>query len=345
MINLKDYQYHKYPTEDELFEQVSDYEIFRYYVGDFVIGKAISSPLRDDTRPSFGIFQSSKSGKLLFKDFGLDETGGAVRFVQLLYDLTWKEAMDLIMIDFGLSRNTVAPRLHNKPKPKRYSREEMLVKSKQTLGYKTRAWNGWDKHYWRDKYGISKKLLEEYDVSPLEYIFFGDNIIKADRLAYVYKEYKDGEHRFKIYQPESKNIKWLNNYVKGTLAGYRQLPETGDLLFIASSLKDGLVLKSLGYDFIAPQTEGYSFKPSVMDELKSRFKQIVVLYDSDDAGISAAHKLKKEFGLEIMFPDDFIKDISDYRAIKGKESTVNFIKDELRKLKDKRANPESGYSL
>jgi len=337
MINLKDIDNGPLPSDEDLFQYISDYDIFKYYIGDDLpIGRVMKSPLREDNYPSFSIFRSSKPGSpLLFKDFGTGLSGGAVRFVQLLYDIGYREAIDTIIIDFRLTSKL--PTSH-KREPKRAiprihkTYEIPSFEKKNHIDVNIRQWTLDDKHFWYDRYGISKELLKQYNVYPISYIYLNDKVFKAEKLAYVYIENKDEIKRYKIYQPKSKWMKWVNNFVKGTISGFSQLPETGDLLFIASSLKDGLVLKSLGYEFIAPQTEGYIFNPKVMNDLKQRFKKIVIFYDADNAGITATHKMRDIYGLDYIFTDEFIKDISDYREIKGEENTIKLIENELCKL-------------
>ncbi len=336
-INLNDRR--EFLTSDSLLKYVSDYDIFRYYIGhDFIIGRAFKSPLREDTSPSFSIFISSRAGNpLLFKDFGTGETGGAVKFVQLLHNIDYNEALERIVFDFRLTdkfRITKTFESNNKV-PKRHSKEDVIRKINVVdIKISSRNWNLYDKEYWYDKYNIKKSTLDLYEVKPLKYIFINDKVFKADRLAYAYIERKDDETRYKIYQPYSKFMKWINNFVPNTLSGYRQLPEIGDLLFITSSLKDGLVLRELGYNFIAPQSEGYVFKESLIDEMRDRFKKVVIFYDADTAGITSTHKLAEKFNLKYIFVDEFIKDVSDYIEIKGKEKTKKFIENELQKPTD-----------
>ena len=57
-------------TLDYILSRVSEYDIYARYLGQFKVGFIYNSPFRKDKNPSFGIFLSKRSGKLLFKDHG-----------------------------------------------------------------------------------------------------------------------------------------------------------------------------------------------------------------------------------------------------------------------------------
>jgi len=71
MIDLNEKKYlTNQITKEDILKQYTEYEIFKYYVGDFEVGQNIRSPLRkDDSCPSFNIFYSKRYNCLLFKDF------------------------------------------------------------------------------------------------------------------------------------------------------------------------------------------------------------------------------------------------------------------------------------
>ena len=71
-----------------IFSKVTDYDIYAKYLGQFKVGYIYNSPFRVDKNPSFGIFKSKKSGKLLFKDHGSGECGDVIKFVELYTGIT-----------------------------------------------------------------------------------------------------------------------------------------------------------------------------------------------------------------------------------------------------------------
>ena len=68
-------------TLDYILSRVSEYDIYARYLGQFKVGFIYNSPFRKDKNPSFGIFLSKRSGKLLFKDHGSGICGDIIKFV------------------------------------------------------------------------------------------------------------------------------------------------------------------------------------------------------------------------------------------------------------------------
>lgn len=72
-----------------------------------------------------------------------------------------------------------------------------------------------------------------------------------------------------------------------------------------------MVLHKMGFSAIAPQSEN----PHIYDieNFKTRFRKIVVFYDTDDPGLAAARHLSESLGCPyIVIPSRFhAKDISD----------------------------------
>jgi hypothetical protein len=60
MIDLNQRMNKKLISKPEILKNYDDYNIFRFYCGDFEINKPFCSPLRDENNPSFGIFMSKK---------------------------------------------------------------------------------------------------------------------------------------------------------------------------------------------------------------------------------------------------------------------------------------------
>lgn len=67
-----------------------------------------------------------------------------------------------------------------------------------------------------------------------------------------------------------------------------------DILYICSSLKDGMCIEELGYYFASGSTEISRLTPKVWVYLKKRFKYICYLLDNDDAGLEWSIKMSKE---------------------------------------------------
>lgn len=200
-----------------------------------------------------------------------------------------------------------------------------------------REWRDYDYSYW-DTYGISKATLEFGDVYPVKYVlFYKDNhkyVFPADKYAYCYVERKDGNVSLKIYQPYNKNgHKWFNSGNRSIWDLWTKLPPTGDNVIITSSRKDALCLwENTHIPSVSMQGEGYLPKPSVIEELKSRFKNVWVFYDNDytnpqNPGHTDSLQLCGMYNLkQIEIPASYqSKDPSDLVKNHGRETLKNFI--------------------
>ena len=91
----------------------------------------------------------------------------------------------------------------------------------------------------------------------------------------------------------------------------------------------------------ALQSENTNAKESVINELKSRFKSIYVLYDNDfdnenNPGRTAGKKMCDKFNLtQIEIPKQYgVKDPSDFREKYGQQKTNDLIKNLIKDEKN-----------
>jgi 5S rRNA maturation endonuclease (ribonuclease M5) len=141
---------------------------------------------------------------------------------------------------------------------------------------------------------------------------------------YAYKV----DDKFKIYRPlASKYTKWRTNLNNTNIQGYAQLPESGDLLFITKSLKDVMCLYEMGFTAISPSSETTFIPDNVLESLHKRFKNIIILFDRDEAGVKNARKCSKEYGLDAIFVHKKFKakDVSDAVKANGFSIVKNWL--------------------
>lgn len=222
-------------TLDYILSRVTEYDIYARYIGQFKIGYIYNSPFREDKNPSFGIFRSRKTGKLLFKDHGNGLCGDVIRFVQEYTGITnYNELLKQIVKDLNIKNNTVLK------STKAYEKSEETV-----IGVVRQEFTNVDKEFWQ-QFGITLDTLKKYNVSSIKY-YLCDGIVKGiykdESPMYAYKVYD----KFKIYRPlADKYTKWRNNLTEYDIQGLEQLPEKGELLIITKSLKDVMCLKEMG---------------------------------------------------------------------------------------------------
>lgn len=315
------------PNSTNILERISELDIFEYYLGE-IPTKAIRSPLRDDLKPSFSLFMSVKHGKVFFKDFATGESGDCFLFVMRLFKLGSKSETFLkIASDFSLNDLESDISLASSPtikNAKLYRKVKKIKTNRAKFDITIREWNIKDRDYWGKKYFVNRKQLEYCNVFPISHFFMNGICIKAKDLAYAFVEGKDNCQTFKIYQPYADSEhKWYNNNDYSTWELWTQLPSLGNILIVTSSRKDAIVIKTLfstnRITSCSLQSESVKPKESVVNELKSRFKEIFVLYDNDNdkdhnPGRIAGDKISKATGFtQIEIPDKFgVKDPSDF---------------------------------
>jgi hypothetical protein len=298
---------------EEILKHTTEYDIYAYYLGSkFDVGKIMSSPFRQDVKPSFGIFKSSISSALLWKDQATGETGNCVTFVKKFKDL-YRNSQALKLIWEEVVKGNLSVSERGK------TITEIYRSLKTSISVKRRNFTEVDYAYWGD-YHIDRQVLDLYNVQPISFFWVNDVLqnLTYSKLSpmYAYKIFD----KFKIYRPlsEFKKDKWRTNCSSIDLQGYEQLPKTGDLLIITKSLKDVMVLYQLGYNAVALQCENDSLRKDIFKDLSSRFKRIVIFFDCDEPGMEASFKLSQRYSLDRIYLDSSyrafynIKDISDF---------------------------------
>lgn len=251
----------------------SDFDIAHKYLGITCVPEVINSPLRQDNNPSLGLFINSKTNSLWFKDFGSGEGGSLYDLLAKMWNVSKDKVYDRILEDMP------APALIKKRGAKVYR------KSAGKVEVRVREWRDYDIAYW-DSYGISLPWLKFGEIYPISHIILTKNghsyPIPAEKYAYVYVERKDGIVSFKIYQPYSKEYKWMSKHDSSVWDLWTKIPEKGDKLIITSSRKDALAIWSnTGIPALSLQGEGYTPKEHVVQQLKDRYNKVYVLYDND----------------------------------------------------------------
>lgn len=307
-------------TLDWILSKVTEYDIYTAYIGNFKIGMIYNSPLRKDKTPSFGCFYSKKTRQLLFKDHGTGECGNIIKFVSLYTGLTnYSDILNDIVKKLKITNNTQLD-----------SSKQYIPSTETVIGVVRQDFTETDINYWK-QFNISVETLKKFGVSSIKYYLCNGivkSIYKEDNPMYAYKVY---DH-FKIYKPlADKYTKWRNNLTEYDIQGYKQLPKTGDTLIITKSMKDVMCLYEMGIPSISPSSESTFIPDKVLEQLKKRFKRIIILFDRDEAGVKYLRKMSLKTGLEGMLVHKKFKakDISDAIKANGFEKVKNWLLKQL----------------
>lgn len=303
-------------TLDYILSKVNEYDIYASYIGQFKPGLIYNSPFRKDTNPSFGVFLSKRTGKLLFKDHGSGVCGDVIKFVREITGISnYNDVLQEIVRKLKITNKTVL----KSTKP---------IESKETIiGIVRQAFTEIDKNYW-GSYHITMPTLEKFNVHSIKYYLCNGivkGIYKDENPMYAYKVYNN----FKIYRPlGDKFTKWRNNLTDIDVQGYAQLPKKGNLLIITKSLKDVMVLHEMGYNAVSPSSESTFIPDIVLNDLKKRFKTILICFDRDIPGVQNMRKVSLKTGLKgfLVHKSFKAKDISDAVKTNGFESVHDWLK-------------------
>lgn len=307
-------------TLEWILSKVTEYDIYSAYIGNFKVGMIYNSPFRQDKNPSFGCYYSRTTKQLMFKDHGTGDCGNVIKFVSLLTGLTnYSDILNNIVNKLKITNNT------------QLVSSKQYISSKETvIGVVRQDFTLTDTNYW-SQFNISLDTLKKFGVSSIKY-YLCDGIVKGiykdTNPMYAYKVY----NHFKIYRPlADKYTKWRNNLTENDIQGFKQLPKTGDILIITKSMKDVMCLYEMGIPAISPSSESTFIPDKALEQLKKRFKRIIILFDRDSSGCKNSIKIKNQFGIKPLFINKKFKakDISDAIRANGFDTIKQWLLNEL----------------
>jgi hypothetical protein len=273
----------------------------------------IKSVFKIEKTPSMYIYVDANTMTYKYKDFSSGLQGDSASLIENMFSLDRRLAIFKIIDDYKqyLKDN----KSYEMPEIKHYDNFKVT-------DYTIRHWSNFDQKYWGD-YHIGSKMLDAYNVSPLEYYKMSrtEPDGKVTEITIngfnLYGYFKNDGTLYKIYQPKNQNKKFLKlgNYIQGS----EQLTLTKKYLVITSSLKDIMAFNKLGFnniECIAPDSENTLIKESSINKLKEKYQSICILFDNDEAGINSMKKYKERYGLNYIILN-MEKDISDSIKVHG----------------------------
>lgn len=319
-------------TKEFLLSQNNEETYMSHYLGIPVKKGLFKSPLRTDHHTTCSFFRG-KSGNLYFKDFA---TGQCLTFegvVMAKFGCSYHEALKIIASDFGYIKKS-SPKQVIKVQPKFEEEKQTFIQSE------LKEFSVAELKWW-ESFGITKDILNKFKVFSCKTVFLNGNIYaQSTQHSPIYGYYfgkKENIEQWRIYMPKRKEYRFIGNVSTKTIQGYKQLPKSGKILIITKSMKDVMCLYSLGITAIAPNSETQFVSDKMLEELKIRFKYIVLLYDNDLTGVRFTNKIRKQHPelIPIIIPRKLgAKDISDFYHMYGKTKTQELIKAFINKYKN-----------
>lgn len=316
-------------TKEYIFSKVSQETIFAHYLNFPINSKKLyCSQLRDDKCPTCSVYKS-KSGILYYKDFATNQTLNCIDYVKELHKCDYHKALEIIAKDFGLEDGeSIKPNIQVAPTIKKKTITKIQCEIKEFSKEELNWWNS---------FGISIKQLKKFNIFSIKHVFI-DGVLKnvssyKNPIYGYYGGTEDGVEYWRIYFPMRDNYRFLSNWPSKKIQGLKQLPNSSNLLVITKSMKDCACLAEFNIPAIAPCSETLFINDNLLEKLKKRFKNIVVLYDSDRAGKYNLAKIRRQHPELTYFiiPKEYnAKDISDFRKMYGYKKTEEFIKKYLK---------------
>ena len=343
-------EFNVYVDKNFILSHLTQEEIFKIVFGYLPVEfEYVTSPFRHDSNP--GCWFEYKENKLIFVDWADRRTLNGIRMGHL-------DCFNAIQLyfkfpNFSTTLNYLYTLIKNKKDffPVKKSlidsdKQEPHIKKRKNKSVKimflSRNFNLQDKEFW-SRYEISSSNLNEDGVyAVLKYRMTNTKIGDYDastlyELCYAYTDFPDS--RKKLYFPNRVKGKkrFITNCKSDDVGGYKKLPKSGELLVISKSYKDYRVLKNQGLTVCWFQNEGMIPSEEILIDLLSRFKEIVVFFDNDEAGkiasvevVKALRKLSQETLIRrVYLPNSLLKenitDPSDLIYKKGKVHLLVFL--------------------
>lgn len=335
-----DFSFQPKITKELILSRFSEEQLMEYYLHIPVKKGLFRSPLRRDKQPTCSFYRN-KSGTLIFKDFATGQHLNIFDVVQSIFRCDYFESLRIIANDFGIVRDNA---LHKNPG--KINLNPIKIKDKEISKIQIEVQEFTDSELkWWGRYGISKDILKRFNVYSCKHVFLNDQLFAESQqhcpiFGYYGKKYQ-GLELWRCYFPKRTSFRFITNWPSKKIQGYDQLPKKGKLLVITKSMKDSMCLYSCGITACAPNSENLFIPDKVLEDLKNRFENIVVLYDNDRPGLYNMAKIRKEHPelTYIFIPKKYgSKDISDFYKDHGRKETLNLIKTFILWLKEHRQN-------
>lgn len=282
-------------TVEFILKRIGEEEIFeRYGNGLKVQTGMFRSTLRVDRQPTCRFYRSGKN-KLILHDFTGHFHGDCIDLVQRITRLGFHDALRDIAKTFGIISGT--------PRHPVISGVSIGPRVLCDLRIKSMPWDAQHLDYW-EQYGVTISTLEKFDVVPAQrvwlngHVYYNRDFTKKNEVVFAYRF---GSLDYKIYFPQRATKRFLHNN-PDILQGYNELPLYGDIVVITKAMKDVMCLHEFDIAAIAPMSETQVVTDSVLEDLYSRFRKVISLYDRDRTGYIASLNYRKRGIKSLMMP-------------------------------------------
>jgi len=328
-------------SKETILDRISEYDIYRFYNGDFSVNKACINKHRGESSPSLIIFQT-ETGQLGHKDYGdMSWRGDCFAFVEQIFRCNFFQSLVQVDRDFnlGISNGKAVNRsaVITWTKPEVELKKPPLI---QIVYNKRISKEGLD--YWA-RLGQGESDLKRENIFQPKTIYKNRKKMATNELltfAYLYEDIK----RWKIYRPfapkrlkdtPASRWKWDSNVPFNYVDNVKLIDSQCNKVFMTKSKKDRMVLMTaLQTNCIADvQAEDPA---CLSDEALSKFLSVDARYivsDNDKKGKEFSWWLTNEHGFKhVNVPDSYLTsnppctDFADLCYFHGIQTVINHFK-------------------
>lgn len=304
--------------KQQILSKFSQEEIFQKYLGFYPkLNVRYTNPLRENKTPNTEFLYV---GDVLYmRDWGSDQKNlNCFSLVQHLYNCSFYEALQHVQIDFGMDAKQMQQCPPTIQRNSNYAHVEAHVNKLQTIRIRKKEFTEKELEFWNcnGSFNFNTKKLESMQIYSTEYVWYNNNQWKSAEGVFAY-QLKQGI--FQIYSPfnEDRRYRFRSTNLKDVIAGVQWL-EKSEYVVLSKSYKDMIMLRSLNVNACALLNEGIIPTKEQMSLIAS-YGNPVVLFDSDEKGITVSRKICELYGCRyLQLPDGNFKDAYEFVYEEGK---------------------------
>lgn len=303
-------------NREGILSKITEYEIYRHYIGALSLGQAFNSPLRKDRNPSFTV--NFRDGSYFHNDFAKSEhSGDCFDFVMQKFNLNFDQALALIDRDFSLG---ISSRKHGETPV--YEQPEAPERPTVLIQVEPKQFTPDELRYWGSYYQGVSELKQEQVYSVGKIYMDKTRLILPDNnmvFAYLYED-----KYWKIYRPLLKGRgKWMSSVPLKVVDGLKNIANCRNAV-VSKSKKDAMCLRLILPSVCSVQNESLgAFSDDTVAWLRNEtLGNVYVAFDSDEVGVKRSWEVTSKFGfkhLNVPYPylEEGIKDFAELVRVYG----------------------------
>lgn len=307
-------------SDEVLSMTTGGYDVYMYYLGR--VARIMQRPWgKKERKHSWGVYPWN--GLWMWKDQANEESGTAIQFVQKMFGLSFVEAVNKIIFDFGLQPDAIG--VQSKSKVVTWDEPTEEDKTYVRINFTTKPFQPEHHNFWSGT-DVCESRCHRFDCYAVKDLAIKGRRFKLRDKEVVFAYYAEEEDAVKIYFPErgqdEYNPKFRNNVSGSYLWNFeRLLSKTGGGLqkgMIQKSYKDLLITTLFTDNVICGQNEQSKLWLSqfTIDRVGKLFQNVWMAFGSDEDGVTKSQKVTAVTKWNWVNPHkDLLPDINDFYSL------------------------------